>query len=297
VRQYLDLITDIIDNGNDSDDRTGTGTLSLFAKRIEFDLNDGFPLLTVKHTPFKLIASELLWFLSGSTNNEELRQLNGNKKDTIWEEWSLDDGSLGPIYGNQWRNWNGIDQINNLVQGLRDKPSSRRHILSAWNVSDLPDESVSPKDNVRNGKMALAPCHAFLQFYARKLTYIERCNYWFNNMDNDDVPEYALSCHLYQRSCDVFLGLGFNIASYALFTHMLSNVLNMIPEKLVISFGDVHLYKNHLDQANMVLEREPYQLPVLVIDKKYESIDDFTMDSFKIVNYKHHARISAEVSV
>lgn len=316
--QYYDLLQDILDNGNDSDDRTGTGTLSLFGKHLEFDLNKGFPLLPGKFTPFKLVANELLWFLSGSTNNEQLRRMNGNDKPTIWEEWADENGDLGCIYGYQWRKWwcdgvTYVDQIDNLIEGLIERPFSRRHIVSAWNVADLPDEGVSPKDNVKNNKMALAPCHAFFQFGVRKLSFFERTKYcpsdiqpseyyeeeYHKIMDDMKTPKYALSCHLYVRSQDFFLGTPFNIASYALLTHMIANVVDMVPDILHISIGDAHIYKNHIEQTEELLSRDLslYPLCQLEIDKKYHCIDDFTLSSFNIVGYKSHPKIEAPISV
>jgi len=313
---YYDLLEEILADGNDSDDRTGTGTLSLFGKHLEFDLKKGFPLLPGKFTSFRLVAAELLWFLSGSTNNEELRKLNGNDKPTIWEEWAGEDGELGPIYGHQWRNWcdgeSNVDQISALITGLRERPFSRRHIVSAWNVADLPDETLSPQDNVCNFSMALAPCHAFFQFGVRKLTFQERsvrCSSIYPTilyeeeytkiMDDMNTPKYALSCHLYQRSADTFLGVPFNIASYALLTYMIANVVDMIPDKLHISFGDAHLYKNHIEQAEELLGRNLwlFNLPTLDINKKYESIDDFTVDSFEMEGYQFFPSIKAPISV
>ena len=315
---YYNLLEEILEDGNDSDDRTGTGTLSLFGKHLEFDLKKGFPLLPGKFTPFKLVANELLWFLSGSTNNEELRRMNGNDKPTIWEEWADEDGDLGCIYGYQWRNWwcdgvTYVDQIDNLIEGLIERPFSRRHIVSAWNVADLPDEGVSPKENVKNNKMALAPCHAFFQFGVRKLSFEERVKYcpsdispsnhyeeaYHKIMDDMKTPKYALSCHLYQRSCDTFLGLPFNIASYALLTEMIANVVDMIPDRLNISFGDVHIYKNHLEQVEELLSRDlgKFELPKLEIDRKYHCIDEFSMDSFSINGYEYHPSIKAPVAI
>jgi thymidylate synthase len=266
-----------------------------------------------------MVATELLWMLSGSTNNEDLRKLNGNDKDTIWEEWAGEDGELGPIYGSQWRNWgktgcdSGIDQIADLITGLKERPFSRRHIVSAWNVADLPDETLSPYDNVCNFQMALAPCHAFFQFYVRKLSFEERielcddCSYstimhqeeYSNIMNGLGIPKFGLSCHLYARSQDTILGTPYNISSYALLTHMIANVVNMIPDNLHMSFGDSHIYKNHIEQAHELLSRdlELYSLPTLEIDKKYSSIDDFTMESFKILNYQSHPRIYAPISI
>tara|TARA_B110000503_G_C7153275_1_gene416152 strand:- start:1848 stop:2702 length:855 start_codon:yes stop_codon:yes gene_type:complete len=284
LKPYYDLLNDILLNGNNSDDRTGTGTLSLFGNHIEFDLAKGFPLLTGKFTPFKLVANELLWFLSGSTNNEELRKLNGNLKRTIWEEWATEDGYLGPIYGEQWRNWGGIDQIETLITGLKERPFSRRHIVSAWNVSDLPNENISPQENANEFHMALAPCHAFFQFGVRKIP---------------DSDKFALSCHLYQRSCDTFLGLPFNIASYALLTEMVANVVGMVPDKLHMSFGDVHIYKNHIDQVKELLARDLdiFTLPELVLDKKYDNMDSFSIDSFEVKGYQYHPSIKAPIAI
>ena len=316
--RYYGLLEELLADGNDSDDRTGTGTLSLFGKHLEFDLKKGFPLLSGKFTPFKLVANELLWFLSGSTNNEELRRMNGNDKPTIWEEWADRDGNLGPIYGYQWRKWwcdgeSNVDQIDNLIEGLIERPFSRRHIVSAWNVADIPYEHWSPQENVINDRMALAPCHAFFQFGVRKLSFEERTDLCddcvlvsiahqgaFEKMlDDMNVPKYSLSCHLYQRSCDFYLGAPFNIASYALLTHMIANVVGMTVDKLHISFGDVHLYKNHIEQANELLSRDLslYPLCRLEIDKKYNSIDDFTIDSFDILGYQSHPKIYAPISI
>ena len=318
MKEYYDLLKNILDNGNDSDDRTGTGTLSLFGEHLSFDLTKGFPLLTGKFTPFKLVANELLWFLSGSTDNEELRRMNGNDKPTIWEEWADRDGNLGPIYGYQWRKWwcdgeSNVDQIDNLIEGLIERPFSRRHIVSAWNVADIPYEYWSPQENVINNRMALAPCHAFFQFGVRKLSFEERLNHcptdispsnhyeeeYHNIMDDHKVPRFGLSCHLYQRSCDTFLGLPFNIASYALLTEMIANVVNMVPDKLNISFGDVHIYKNHMEQVNELLDRDLtlYSLPTLEIDRQYNSIDDFTITSFNVLGYQSHSSIKAEVAI
>ena len=315
---YYDLLEELIADGNDSDDRTGTGTLSLFGKHLEFDLKKGFPLLPGKFTPFKLVANELLWFLSGSTDNEELRRMNGNDKPTIWEEWADEDGDLGPIYGYQWRKWwcdgeSNVDQIDNLIEGLIERPFSRRHIVSAWNVADIPYEHWSPQENVINDRMALAPCHAFFQFGVRKLSFEERTKYcptdispsnhyeeeYHKIMDDMKTPKYALSCHLYVRSQDFFLGTPFNIASYALLTHMIANVVDMVPDILHISIGDAHIYKNHIEQTEELLSRDLslYPLCQLEIDKKYDSIDDFTLSSFNIVGYKSHTKIEAPISV
>lgn len=329
MKQYYDLLQKILETGNPTDDRTGVGTLSLFGEQIQFNLQEGFPLLTGKFTSFKAISNELIWFLKGYTNNEELRKLNGNDKPTIWEEWTNGDGELGPIYGKQWRNWggvpipnvpeefmDGIDQIGNLIKGLKERPSSRRHIISAWNVSDLPDESISPQENVNQGKMALAPCHAFVQFGTRKISFKDRAILYVqkysgvhygleydrdyeNMMDIVGVPKYALSCHLYQRSADIFLGVPYNIASYALLTEILCNLTNMIPEKLIISFGDVHLYKNHIQQTHELLSRNlaEYGLPILTFNDHYNTIDEIDQSSFTLHNYRSLGTIAAEVAV
>jgi thymidylate synthase len=323
LKQYYNLLQKVLDTGNDADDRTGTGTLSLFGEHVEFDLTKGFPLLTGKFTSFKMIAAELLWFLSGSTNNNDLKKLNGNDKPTIWEEWADESGDLGPIYSQQWRSWQlpcavfsgedcSVDQITNLIDGLKTKPFSRRHIISAWNVADLPDESMSPQANVDHSRMALAPCHAFVQFGVRKLLLVERIKHctvtvqpsddhitYHAVLDAHNVPRYALSCHLYQRSVDLFLGASYNYASYALLTHMLGNLVNMVPGKLHVSYGDCHIYKNHIEQTTELLARDLnlYPLPTLTIDKQYDSIDDFTMDSFKVNGYKSHPRIYAPIAI
>jgi thymidylate synthase len=324
LQQYYDLLQKVLDTGNDADDRTGTGTLSLFGEQLSFDLTQGFPLLTGKFTSFKMIAAELLWILSGSTNNTDLKTLNGNDKPTIWEEWATKDGNLGRIYGHQWRKWGDeynatqVDQIAALIDGLKTRPFSRRHIVSAWNVTALPDESISPQENVAYCKMALAPCHAFFQFGVRRLSLEERHEWCINHTgvdaldysdvyseefhqiyDTHGVPRFSLSCQLTARSQDLFLGTPYNIASYSLLVHMIGNLTNMIPDKLHIAIGDAHLYKNHIVQAEEMLSRNLnlYSLPRLEIDKKYESIDDFTLSSFKIIGYESHPRIAAPIAI
>ena len=278
MQQYLDLLQKILDEGEVKEDRTGTGTRSFFGHQMRFNLNDGFPLLTTKKIFFKGVIHELLWFLNGSTDNNELKD-NGVH---IWDEWEDESGDLGPIYGYQWRHWldqnNGesIDQIQNVVDQLRNNPSSRRIIVSAWNVADLPDESISPQDNVKNNKMALAPCHALFQFF---------------------VSQGALSCQLYQRSCDTFLGLGFNIASYSLLTHMLAQQCDLNVGDFIWTGGDVHLYLNHMEQAKEQLLREPYDLPKLNIKRKPDSIYDYAYDDFELVNYQCHPHIKAPISI
>ena len=278
MQQYLDLLQKILDEGEVKEDRTGTGTRSFFGHQMRFNLNDGFPLLTTKKIFFKGVIHELLWFLNGSTDNNELKD-NGVH---IWDEWEDESGDLGPIYGYQWRHWldqnNGesIDQIQNVIDQLRNNPSSRRIIVSAWNVADLPDESISPQDNVKNNKMALAPCHALFQFF---------------------VSQGALSCQLYQRSCDTFLGLGFNIASYSLLTHMLAQQCDLNVGDFIWTGGDVHLYLNHMEQAKEQLLREPYDLPKLNIKRKPDSIYDYAYDDFELVNYQCHPHIKAPISI
>ena len=278
MKQYLDLLQKILDEGEVKDDRTGTGTKSLFGHQMRFDLNQGFPILTTKKIFFKGVVYELLWFLDGSTDNTLLKE-NGVH---IWDEWETDKGDLGPIYGFQWRKWvdhnNGqyIDQIEQVIEQIRSNPSSRRIIVNAWNVADLPDESISPQENVKLGKMSLAPCHALFQFF---------------------VSQGKLSCQLYQRSCDTFLGLGFNIASYSLLTHMIAQQCDLDVGDFIWTGGDVHLYLNHLDQANEQLKREPYPLPKLKINRKPASIFDYKYEDFELINYQSHPHISAPISI
>ena len=278
MQQYLNLLQKILDEGEVKEDRTGTGTRSFFGHQMRFNLNDGFPLLTTKKIFFKGVVHELLWFLNGSTDNNELKD-NGVH---IWDEWEDESGYLGPIYGYQWRQWldqnsgESIDQIQNVIDQLRNNPSSRRIIVSAWNVADLPDESISPQDNVKNNKMALAPCHALFQFF---------------------VSQGALSCQLYQRSCDTFLGLGFNIASYSLLTHMLAQQCDLNVGDFIWTGGDVHLYLNHMEQAKEQLSRKPYELPKLNIKRKPDSIYDYAYEDFELVNYQCHPHIKAPISI
>ena len=278
MKQYLDLLQKILDEGQVKDDRTGTGTKSFFGHQMRFDLNQGFPILTTKKIFFKGVVYELLWFLDGSTDNNVLKE-NGVH---IWDEWETENGDLGPIYGFQWRNWidhkNGkhIDQIGQIIEQIRNNPSSRRIIVSAWNVADLPDESISPQENAESGKMALAPCHAFFQFF---------------------VSQGKLSCQLYQRSCDTFLGLGFNIASYSLLTHMIAQQCDLDVGDFIWTGGDVHLYLNHLEQANEQLKRKPYPMPTLKIVRKPESIFDYKFEDFELINYESHPHISAPISI
>ena len=278
MHQYLDLLQSILDNGEVKEDRTGTGTRSFFGHQMRFNLNDGFPILTTKKIFFKGVVHELLWFLDGATNNTTLKDAGVH----IWDEWETESGDLGPIYGHQWRAWPGssngvvIDQIEKIINQINNNPSSRRIIVSAWNVADLPDESISPQDNVKKQKMALAPCHALFQFF---------------------VSQGKLSCQLYQRSCDTFLGLGFNIASYSLLTHMIAQQCDLKVGDFVWTGGDVHLYLNHLDQASEQLTREPYALPKLSIKRKPNSIFDYAYEDFELLDYQSHPHISAPISI
>ena len=264
MKQYLDLMQKVLNEGQKKSDRTGTGTLSIFGHQMEFDLSDGFPLVTTKKVHLKSIVHELIWFLQGSTNISYLKE-NGV---SIWDEWADEKGDLGPVYGAQWRSWpdgnNGtIDQIQNLIQGIKTNPDSRRHIVSAWNPA-LVDE------------MALPPCHSLFQFY---------------------VANEELSCQLYQRSADIFLGVPFNIASYALLTHMVAHVCNLKAGKFVHTFGDAHLYLNHLDQAKLQLSRDTKILPQLKLNSEIKNIFDFKFEDIEIVNYESHPSISAPIAV
>jgi thymidylate synthase len=274
MKQYLDLIEHVVKNGVEKSDRTGTGTKSVFGYQMRFDLSEGFPMVTTKKLHTKSIIYELLWFLNGDTNIDYLKN-NGVK---IWDDWADENGDLGPVYGFQWRNWNNdnIDQISELIETIKTNPDSRRMLISAWNPSVLPDTSKSFSENVRNGKAALPPCHAFFQFY---------------------VSNNKLSCQLYQRSADVFLGVPFNIASYALLTHMIAHVCNLEVGDFVHTFGDAHIYNNHINQINLQLSREPRKLPTLKIKRKVESIFDFKFEDFEIINYDPHPHIKGLVSV
>ncbi|ATX82849.1 thymidylate synthase [Mariprofundus ferrinatatus] len=277
MKAYLDLMRHVRDHGTQKGDRTGTGTKSVFGYQMRFDLSEGFPLVTTKKVHLKSIIHELLWFLNGDTNTRYLTE-NGV---TIWNEWATEDGSLGPVYGFQWRNWptpDGklVDQVSELIEQIKTKPNSRRLIVSAWNVADLPDESISPQANVANGKMALAPCHAFFQFY---------------------VADGKLSCQLYQRSADIFLGVPFNIASYALLTMMIAQVCDLEPGDFVHTFGDAHLYSNHMEQVETQLAREPFPLPTMKINPDIKSIFDFKFEDFELEGYECHAGIRAPIAI
>ena len=274
MQQYLELLGHILENGDQKGDRTGTGTISCFGYQMRFDLAKGFPVLTTKKLHLKSIIHELLWLLSGDTNIQYLKDHNVK----IWDSWADENGNLGPVYGHQWRNWNsdGIDQIKDVVDTIKNNPNSRRMIVSAWNPSVLPDTSESFSKNVANGKAALPPCHAFFQFY---------------------VSEGKLSCQLYQRSADTFLGVPFNIASYALFTMMIAQVTNLEVGDFIHTFGDVHLYNNHLEQAKEQLSRNFRSLPTMKINPEITNINDFRYEDFELINYDPHPHIKAAVSV
>ncbi|TNH85472.1 thymidylate synthase [Aeromonas sobria] len=277
MKAYLELLQDIMDSGAVKGDRTGTGVKSVFGRQIRHNLADGFPLLTTKKLHFKSIANELIWFLSGDTNTRWLNE-NGVK---IWDEWATETGDLGPIYGNQWTAWptkdgGAINQIDYVVNALKNNPNSRRILFHGWNVEYLPDESVSPQDNVRNGKMALPPCHLLYQFY---------------------VADGKLSAQLFLRSSDIFLGYAYNQSSLALLTHMLAQQCDLTPHEIIISFGDVHAYSNHFEQIQEQLSREPRKLPELKILRKPDSIYDYKFEDFEIVGYDPHPHIKAPVAI
>lgn len=277
MKQYLDLMRHVRDHGIEKGDRTGTGTKSVFGYQMRFNLNDGFPLVTTKKCHLKSIIYELLWFLKGDTNTRYLRE-NGVK---IWDEWATETGDLGPVYGYQWRSWpapnnKNIDQISQLLEQIRRTPDSRRLIVSAWNPTQLPDESVSPQQNVHEGRMALAPCHTFFQFY---------------------VAEGRLSCQLYQRSADIFLGIPFNIASYALLTMMIAQVLELEPGDFVHTLGDAHLYLNHREQVETQLARQPRALPSMHLNPHVRDLFAFDFADFELAGYHPHPHISAPIAV
>ena len=274
MKQYHDLLQHILDHGAEKGDRTGTGTKSVFGYQMRFDLSEGFPMVTTKKLHLKSIVYELLWFLKGDTNIKYLQE-NGVR---IWNEWADENGDLGPVYGYQWRNWNGdeIDQISEIIETLKNNPDSRRMLVSAWNPSVLPDTRKSFSDNVANGKAALPPCHAFFQFY---------------------VADGKLSCQLYQRSADIFLGVPFNIASYALFTMMMAQACGLEAGDFVHTFGDAHIYSNHQEQIELQLSRDPKPLPKMILNPDIKNIFDFTFDDFTLVDYEHHPHIKGTVAI
>jgi thymidylate synthase len=279
MQVYLDLLHDVIANGQDQADRTGVGTRAVFGRQVRFDLAEGFPLLTTKRVHFKSVVGELLWFLSGSTDNGWLRE-QGIR---IWDDWATEEGALGPIYGAQWRAWpapdgRAIDQLAELVATIRARPHSRRLVVSAWNPADLPDETLSPQDNVRAGRMALAPCHCLFQFH---------------------VADGRLSCQLYQRSADLFLGVPFNIASYALLTHLIAQQCDLEPGEFIHTFGDLHLYRNHLtpEIVHAQLGREPRPLPRLVLKRRPATLFDYGFEDIELQGYDPHPAIRAPIAV
>ena len=274
MKQYLDLVKLVYTSGIEKTDRTGTGTKSIFGHQMRFDLSKGFPLVTTKKIHVKSLVHELLWFLKGTTNINYLKE-NGVR---IWNEWADEKGNLGPVYGHQWRNWNseGIDQIKEVINTLKTNPDSRRMLISAWNPSVMPDTNKSFAENVANNKVALPPCHAFFQFY---------------------VADGKLSCQLYQRSADVFLGVPFNIASYALLTLMVAQVCGYEAGDFIHSFGDVHIYSNHFEQINEQLTRLPKKLPVMQLNPEIKNIFDFTYDDFELLNYDPHPLIKGKVAI
>ncbi|MFV5702914.1 thymidylate synthase [Flavobacterium sp. XS2P12] len=274
MKQYLDLVQHVMENGCQKGDRTGTGTKSVFGYQMRFDLSEGFPMVTTKKLHLKSIIYELLWFLKGDTNIKYLQE-NGVK---IWDAWADSNGDLGPVYGHQWRNWNSeeIDQITELITELKTNPNSRRMLVSAWNPSVLPDTKKSFEENVANNKAALPPCHAFFQFY---------------------VSDGKLSCQLYQRSADIFLGVPFNIASYALLTMMIAQICELQPGEFIHTFGDAHIYNNHFEQLELQLSREPKPLPKMILNPEIKNIFDFGFEDFTLEGYEPHPLIKGSVAV
>ncbi len=274
MKQYIDLVNTVLENGAEKGDRTGTGTKSIFGYQMRFNLSEGFPLLTTKKIHVKSVIHELLWFIKGETNIKYLSD-NGVR---IWNEWADKNGNLGPVYGYQWRNWNNenIDQLSDVINTLKTNTNSRRMLISAWNPSVLPDTSKSFSENVANGKAALPPCHSFFQFY---------------------VANNKLSCQLYQRSADIFLGVPFNIASYALLTEMLAQVCGFKSGEFIHTLGDAHIYNNHMEQIRLQLSRTPKPLPKLKLNPKIQNLFDFKYEDVEILNYEPHPAIKGIVSV
>ncbi|MEH6535308.1 MAG: thymidylate synthase [Psychroserpens sp.] len=274
MKQYHDLVKHVLEHGNEKSDRTGTGTKSVFGYQMRFDLNEGFPMVTTKKLHLKSIIYELLWFLKGDTNINYLTE-NGVK---IWNSWADKNGDLGPVYGHQWRNWNSddIDQIKDVIHTLKNNPDSRRMMVSAWNPSVMPDTSKSFDENVANGKAALPPCHAFFQFY---------------------VANGKLSCQLYQRSADIFLGVPFNIGSYALFTMMMAQVCGYEAGEFIHTFGDAHIYSNHYEQLELQLSRDIRPLPKMTLNPEIKDIFDFKFEDFTLEDYNPHPHIKGIVAV
>lgn len=277
MQQYLDLMRHVLEHGHDKSDRTGTGTRSVFGWQMRFNLEEGFPLLTTKKLHFKSIINEMIWFLNGDTNTKWLKEHGVS----IWDEWATEDGDLGPIYGKQWTAWptqdgKAINQIDYVVHTLKTNPNSRRILFHGWNVEYLPDESVSPQENARNGKMALPPCHLLYQFY---------------------VANNKLSAHLYIRSSDLLLGNPYNLAGVSFLTHMLAQQCDLGVGEVVVTMGDAHIYLNHIEQVNLQLTRDPRPLPKLQFKRKPDSIYDYKFEDFEIVGYDPHPHIPAPVSI
>ncbi|MDX1625249.1 MAG: thymidylate synthase [Wenzhouxiangellaceae bacterium] len=277
MKTYLDLLRCVMERGVEKSDRTGTGTRSVFGYQMRFDLADGFPLVTTKKLHLRSIIHELLWFIRGETN---IGYLNRHGV-TIWDEWADAEGELGPIYGKQWRAWPApggeeIDQLERVVERIRRRPDSRRHVVSAWNPAELPDERLSPAENARSGRMALAPCHTMFQFW---------------------VGGGRLSLQLYQRSADCFLGVPFNIASYALLLKMVAQVVDLEPGEFIHTLGDAHIYSNHVDQVREQLSRDPYPLPEMRLNPERRRLEDFEYDDFELVGYRSHPAIKAPIAV
>lgn len=283
MKQYLDLVQHVMSNGCQKGDRTGTGTKSVFGYQMRFDLSEGFPMVTTKKLHLKSIIYELLWFLKGDTNIKYLQD-NGVK---IWDAWADSNGDLGPVYGHQWRNWNSeeIDQITELITELKSNPNSRRMLVSAWNPSVLPDTTKTFEENVANTKAALPPCHAFFQFYVAAPD------------ETKGETKGKLSCQLYQRSADIFLGVPFNIASYALLTMMIAQVCDLDVGEFIHTFGDAHIYNNHFEQLELQLSREPKPLPKMILNPNIKNIFDFDFDDFTLEGYEPHALIKGNVAV
>ncbi len=274
MKQYQNLLKHIKENGIEKEDRTGTGTISVFGYQMKFDLKEGFPLVTTKKLHLRSIIYELIWFINGGTN---ISYLNENGV-SIWDEWADENGNLGPIYGAQWRNWNndGIDQLKEVISNLKENPSSRRMIVTAWNPNIIPNTKKTFSENVKEGKAALPPCHAFFQFY---------------------VANNKLSCQMYQRSADVFLGVPFNIASYSLLTFMIAQVCDLEVGEFIHTLGDAHIYLNHLEQVDLQISRDPLELPKLKLNPEIKSIEDFKYEDIEIVDYKFHPPIKGKISI
>lgn len=321
--QYLALLEKLLNTAKYKDDRTNTGTYSIFGPQIVADLREGFPLLTTKKVFHRGILHELLWFLSGDTNIKYLLENNVH----IWDEWALENGDLGPVYGKMWRNWpnpNGpeVDQIQYLINLIKNNPYSRRQLVCGWNPALLPDENKTHKENVESGLQALPPCHTLFQFYCEDMSLLERVNHLhsedsillkensqvFENfgenkeaieklLNENNVPDKYISCKLYQRSGDIFLGVPFNIASYAMLTHMVAQVVNMVPKEFIHTFGDLHLYSNHVEQAKEQLSRSQMDFPKLHLKNRGQNIDEFVFEDFEITGYNPHSYIKAPVAV